>query len=133
MLAENEVGPAYPGENELTEAEEAKAGEAQVQEAQAENVVLEGNNDYDENNHDELLCGDEDDADDDFRIDFDLDGVNLDEMDEGPTARYYVVDQYAKIEAMRLRYFRDHQKECRIADYKGVVDAIAKDQAAGRT
>jgi len=44
-----------------------------------------------------------------------------------------VVDQYAKIEAMRLRYFRDHQKECRIADYKGVVDALAKDQAAGRT
>ncbi|KAG9319178.1 hypothetical protein KVV02_003126, partial [Mortierella alpina] len=169
LLAKNEVGPAYPGDDDLAEAADEAVpveGMAQVDEEQAEGIYLEGDNDND-NDNDELLAGDEDDGEDDFWVDFDLDGADLDRMDEGPKDKcvsmrayyayrlqiraisetdwrsffwmfgrlchQYVVDQYAKIEAMRLRYFRDHQKECRVADYKGVVDAIAKDQAAGRT
>lgn len=36
----------------------------------------------------------------------------------------YIVDAYTKIEANRIKYIRDHQKELRADLYKGLLDYV---------
>ena len=51
----------------------------------------------------------------------------------GRLCQQYVVDQYAKIEAGRLRYVKDNQKKLRSDLYKGIMDALAHDRPASET
>ncbi|CAO3564941.1 unnamed protein product [Mortierella alpina] len=89
MLKKDEVGLAYPEDGDPAvgvEAEQAEVdeGEAQAEEEQAAGVLLEENND-------ELLGGDEGDGDEDFWVDFDLDGVDL---DQGPKETFVSTRAY---------------------------------------
>ena len=45
----------------------------------------------------------------------------------GRLLHQYIVDQYAKIESLRLMYLRNNQNEIRADLYRGIVDAAAGD------
>lgn len=49
----------------------------------------------------------------------------------GRLCQQYVVDQYAKIEASRLRYVQSNQQKLRVDLYRGIMDALAHDRPAG--
>jgi hypothetical protein len=45
----------------------------------------------------------------------------------GKLMMQYIVDQWAKVEAMRLRWFEQHQDDIKANTYKGLEDAVARD------
>ena len=42
----------------------------------------------------------------------------------------YVIDQYAKVESERLRWYRDNQDDFLTANFQGLADAYSADDGA---